>query len=82
MSQKSQGCGNLVREPSHTTSSETFVRALQTIAERTVVHEFFWLVNSKPGLGPNKPTNGFVAWIGICIEMSDFVSLESDKERN
>ena len=43
-----------------------------------VVQGFVWLINSDPGSSPNQPTNGSVVGIGICIEMSDVVSLESN----
>ena len=36
-SQTSQGCRNLVPAPSHTTSGETSVRALWTVAERASI---------------------------------------------
>ena len=44
----------------------------------SIVQGFVWLNNSKPGLGPLKPTNGSIARTRICIEMSDVVSLESN----
>ena len=51
------------------------------LSKGPVVLGFDWLINSKPGSGPNTPTNGFVPRTGINIEMSDVVSLEFNKER-
>ena len=48
------------------------------LSKGLVVQGFVWLINFELGSGP-KPTNGSFAGTEICIEMSDVVSLESNK---
>ena len=49
----SLGCGNLVPEPSHTTSGDTLVRALWTVAERAgSTGNLLAKLTTEPGSGP------------------------------
>ena len=53
--------------------------ALRRLLPKEPVEQgFVWLINSEPGSGPNKLTNSFVPRTGICIDMFDVVSLESN----
>ena len=80
-SKYSSGCENLVPAPPHTASGETFICTRRSLPKGPLVGAFVGLsINSEPGSGPLKPTNGFVygtriilrdVWCcGVCHEMN------------
>ena len=64
----SQGCENLVPEPSPATSGGPQFALRGLLPKGLVVAGFVWLNNSsEPRWGPYKPTNGSVAGTRICV---------------